>query len=205
MEVHAAGAPSALRSGAPRLLRTEGRERGLVERCEPDGATLQAGIGRIPNAVLSLLGNHRDLGIHSEMVSDGVIALCEQGAITNRRKRLHPGKSVTSFAMGTRRLYDFLDGNESWEFHDTAYVNSPSIIGKNQRVVSVNSALEVDITGQVCADSIGSKFFSGVGGQEDFNRGAAKSRSPPPRKRIGRSRHAGDRASSVAALAHSIT
>jgi acyl-CoA hydrolase len=138
-----------------------------------NGSTLQLGIGNIPNAILSLLGNHRDLGIHSEMVSDGVIDLCEGGVITNRRKGLHQGKAVTSFAMGTRRLYDFVDDNPFWEFHQTAYVNSPRIIAQNHRMVSINSALQVDITGQISADSIGTLFFSGIGGQVDFIRGAA--------------------------------
>jgi acyl-CoA hydrolase/GNAT superfamily N-acetyltransferase len=138
-----------------------------------NGSTLQLGIGNIPNAILSLLGNHRDLGIHSEMVSDGVVDLCEIGVITNRRKGQHPGKAVTSFAMGTRRLYDFVDDNPFWEFLQTGWVNSPRNIARNHRMVSVNSALQVDITGQVSADSIGTQFYSGIGGQVDFIRGAA--------------------------------
>ncbi len=145
-----------------------------------NGSTLQLGIGNIPNAILSLLGNHRDLGIHSEMVSNGVIDLCEGGVITNRRKGLHPGKAVVSFAMGTRRLYDYLDNNPFWEFHPTEYVNSPAIIARNYRMVSINSALQVDITGQVCADSIGSTLYSGIGGQVDFIRGAAMSPEGKP-------------------------
>lgn len=145
-----------------------------------NGSTLQLGIGNIPNAILSLLGNHRDLGIHSEMVSDGVIDLCEQGVITNKRKGLHPGKAVASFALGTRRLYDHLDNNPFWEFHPTEYVNSPRVIARNNRMVSVNSAIQVDITGQVCADSIGPDFFSGIGGQIDFIRGAAMSPEGKP-------------------------
>ncbi len=145
-----------------------------------NGSTLQLGIGNLPNAILSLLGNHRDLGIHSEMVSDGVIDLCEQGVITNKRKGLHPGKAVASFAMGTRRLYDHLDNNPFWEFHPTEYVNSPRIIAQNNRMVSVNSAIQIDITGQVCADSIGPNFFSGIGGQVDFIRGAAMSPEGKP-------------------------
>jgi acyl-CoA hydrolase/GNAT superfamily N-acetyltransferase len=145
-----------------------------------NGSTLQLGIGNLPNAILSLLGNHRDLGIHSEMVSDGVIDLCEQGVITNKRKGLHPGKAVASFAMGTRRLYDHLDNNPFWEFHPTEYVNSPRIIAQNNRMISVNSAIQIDITGQVCADSIGPNFFSGIGGQVDFIRGAAMSPEGKP-------------------------
>jgi acyl-CoA hydrolase/GNAT superfamily N-acetyltransferase len=145
-----------------------------------NGSTLQLGIGNIPNAILSLLGNHRDLGIHSEMISDGVIDLCEEGIITNKRKGLHPGKAVASFAMGTRRLYDFLDNNPFWEFHPTEYVNAPRVIARNHRMVSINSAIQVDITGQVCADSIGPAFYSGIGGQIDFIRGAAMSLEGKP-------------------------
>lgn len=145
-----------------------------------DGSTLQLGIGGIPNAILTLLGNHHDLGIHSEMVSDGVIDLCLGGVVNNRRKGLHPGKSVASFAMGTRRLYDYLDDNPMWEFHETAYTNSPVVVARNHKMVSVNSALEVDLTGQVAADSIGNRFYSGIGGQVDFIRGAAMSPGGKP-------------------------
>ena len=145
-----------------------------------NGSTLQLGIGSMPNAILSLLGNHRDLGIHSEMVSNGVVDLCEGGVITNKRKGLHPGKAVASFAMGTRKLYNFLDDNPFWEFHPTEYVNSPRVIARNNRMVSINSALQVDITGQICADSIGPDFYSGIGGQVDFIRGAAMSPEGKP-------------------------
>ncbi len=145
-----------------------------------DGATLQMGIGNIPNAVLSVLGTRRDLGIHTEMFSDGVVDLIKQGAITNRRKGLHPGKAVSSFAMGTQQLYDFLDDNPFFEFHQTAYVNSPRIIAQNEKMVSINSAIQVDITGQVCADSMGGKFYSGIGGQVDFIRGSAMSPGGKP-------------------------
>jgi acyl-CoA hydrolase/GNAT superfamily N-acetyltransferase len=145
-----------------------------------NGSTLQLGIGNIPNAILSLLGNHRDLGIHSEMVSNGVIDLCEGGVITNKRKGLHPGKAVASFAMGTKILYDYLDDNPFWEFRPTEYVNSPRIIAQNYRMVSINSAIQIDITGQVCADSIGSTLYSGIGGQVDFVRGAAMSPEGKP-------------------------
>lgn len=139
-----------------------------------DGDTIQTGIGGIPNAVVSALGQHRDLGVHTEMFSDGVVDLVQKGVITNARKTLHPGKIVASFVMGTRRLYDFMHDNPSIEMHPSHYINDPFIIAKNRGMVSINSAISVDLTGQVCADSIGSKFFSGVGGQVDFVRGAAR-------------------------------
>lgn len=140
------------------------------------GATLQLGIGEIPNAVLESLRDKRDLGLHTEMLSDGVIDLIEGGVITCRRKTLLPGKAVTSFCMGTRRLYDFVDDNPFFEFLPTEFVNDPFVIAQNEKMVSINSALQVDLTGQVCADSIGSRFYSGIGGQVDFIRGAARSR-----------------------------
>ncbi len=145
-----------------------------------DGSTLQLGIGSIPNAVLTLLTDRHDLGIHSEMISDGVVPLCEAGVITNRQKGLHPGKTVSSFAMGSRDLYDYLDDNASFEFHRTEYVNAPAIIAQNQKVVAINSALQVDLTGQISADSVGSQFYSGIGGQVDFVRGAAMSPGGKP-------------------------
>ncbi len=141
-----------------------------------DGSTIEFGIGRIPQALLSFLKNKKDLGVHTEMVSDGIIDLMECGAITGARKTMDRGKVVASFALGTKRLYDFIDNNPAFSFHPTEYVNDPYIIRQQHKMVAVNTALEVDLTGQVCADSIGSKFFSGVGGQVDFNRGAAKSR-----------------------------
>lgn len=141
-----------------------------------DGATLQLGIGDIPNAVLASLADRKDLGVHSEMISDGVIDLVESGVITGRLKTLHPGKIVTSFCMGSRRLYDYVDDNPAFEFLPTEFVNDPMVIGRNDRMVSLNSALQVDLTGQVCADSIGARFYSGIGGQVDFIRGAARSR-----------------------------
>ena len=144
------------------------------------GATLQLGIGKIPNAVLSLLSDHRDLGLHSEMFSDGVIDLCEQDVITNEKKGLLPGKAVASFAMGTKRLYDYVDENPFFEFRPTEFVNSPLNIARNHKMVSINSALAVDITGQVSADSIGFRFYSGIGGQMDFIRGAAMSPGGKP-------------------------
>lgn len=145
-----------------------------------DGSTLQAGIGAIPDAVLSCLGDHRDLGLHTEMFSDGVITLMEQGVINNKYKKVRPGKTVTSFAAGTRKLYDFLNNNTSIEFLDVSYVNDPTVILKNPKVVAINSALEVDLTGQICADSIGTYQYSGIGGQMDFMRGAALSDGGKP-------------------------
>jgi acyl-CoA hydrolase/RimJ/RimL family protein N-acetyltransferase len=141
-----------------------------------DGSTIEFGIGRIPQALLTFLKHKKDLGVHTEMVSDGIIDLIESGAITGARKTMDRGKVVASFALGTKRLYDFIDNNPAFSFHPTEYVNDPYIIRQQHKMVAVNTALEVDLTGQVCADSIGSKFFSGVGGQVDFNRGAAKSR-----------------------------
>jgi acyl-CoA hydrolase/GNAT superfamily N-acetyltransferase len=142
----------------------------------PNGATLQLGIGEIPNAVLAGLAGKTDLGLHSEMISDGVIDLIESGAINCRKKTLHPGKAVTSFCMGTRRLYDFVHDNPFFEFLPTEIVNDPFVIARNDRMISINSALQVDLTGQVCADSIGTRFYSGIGGQVDFIRGAARSK-----------------------------
>jgi len=142
----------------------------------PDGATLQTGIGGIPDAVLRRLTNHRHLGIHTELFSDGVMEMIERGVITNARKTLHPGKVVAGFAIGTRALYRYLNDNPMFELHPTEYVNDPFIIAQNERMVSINSALEVDITGQVCADSIGGRFYSGVGGRVDFVRGASRSK-----------------------------
>ena len=138
-----------------------------------DGATLQVGIGAIPNAVLAALGEKNDLGIHSEMISDGVLDLMAKGVITGKAKTLHRKKIVTSFCMGSRRLYDAVDRNKTFEFHPSDYVNRPEIIARNARMAAINSALQVDLTGQVAADSIGHRFYSGVGGQVDFMRGAA--------------------------------
>jgi acyl-CoA hydrolase/GNAT superfamily N-acetyltransferase len=142
----------------------------------PQGATLQLGIGDIPDAVLAALADKSDLGIHSEMISDGVINLIESGVINGRRKTCHPGKAVTSFCLGTRRLYDFVDDNPFFEFLPTEFVNDPFVIGQNEKMISINSALQVDLTGQICADSIGTRFYSGIGGQVDFIRGAARSK-----------------------------
>lgn len=151
-----------------------------IARLVSSGSTLQLGIGTIPNAVVPLLAEHEDLGVHSEMISDGVMSLIEAGAITGTKKTLSPGKVVSSFAMGTQALYDYLHDNPVFEFHPTKYVNDPRIIAQNDRMISINSALQVDITGQVCADSIGRRFYSGIGGQVDFIRGAAMSKGGKP-------------------------
>ena len=141
-----------------------------------DGATLQFGIGKIPSATLKYLCNHKDLGIHSEMLTDSIIELLESGAITNKKKTFHPGKIVTSFAIGTRQLYDLIDSNPHIEFYPSSYVNKPTNIAKNDNMVAINSALEVDLTGQVVADSLGYDFYSGIGGQVDFVTGASISK-----------------------------
>jgi len=140
-----------------------------------DGSTIEVGIGRIPQGLLGSLNGKRDLGIHTEMISDGIVDLAKAGVITGARKTLDRGKIVTSFCLGTRKLYDFINNNPVVAFHPTEYVNNPSIINQQHKMVAINMALEIDLTGQVCADSLGSKFFSGVGGQVDFNRGAGKS------------------------------
>lgn len=146
----------------------------------PNGATLQMGIGSIPDAVLKNLDNHRDLGVHTELFSDGVIDLVESGVITCSRKSFHPGKIVAGFLFGSQRLYDFVHNNPIIELHPTDYVNDPFNIARNDRMVAINSALQVDLTGQINADSIGPRFYSGVGGQVDFIRGAARSKGGLP-------------------------
>jgi 4-hydroxybutyrate CoA-transferase len=146
----------------------------------PDGATLQLGIGAIPDAVLNFLDNKKDLGIHSEMFSDGAVRLVEQGVINNARKTLHNGKILAGFVLGTQSLYRWVHDNPLCEFHRQEYVNDPFVIAQNERMVAINSAIEVDLTGQVCADSIGPKFFSGVGGQLDFIYGASRSKGGVP-------------------------
>jgi 4-hydroxybutyrate CoA-transferase len=145
-----------------------------------DGATMQMGIGAIPDAVLAALDGHRDLGVHTEMFSDGVIELVQRGIITGERKRVHPGKLVSSFLMGTRRLYDFVDDNPLVAMLVANYVNDTAVIRRNPQVTAINSAIEVDITGQVVADSIGTRQYSGVGGQMDFIRGASLSEGGKP-------------------------
>jgi 4-hydroxybutyrate CoA-transferase len=153
---------------------------GFVAELIPDGATMQMGIGAIPDAVLKFLFNKKDLGVHSEMISDGVIDLVEAGVLTNARKTLHAGKIVVGFILGSQRLYKWVHDNPLCEFHRTEYVNDPFVISQNDRMVAINSAIEVDLTGQVCSDSIGPKFFSGIGGQLDFIYGASRSKGGVP-------------------------
>jgi 4-hydroxybutyrate CoA-transferase len=158
-------------------------ERAIGRHCAElveDGACLQLGIGAIPQATLAALGDHHRLGIHTEMLSDGIVDLVEKGVITGELKRVHPGKIVGGFALGTRRLYDFLDDNPLVAMLDIAYVNDTAVIRRNTKVTAINSAIEVDLTGQVCADSIGDRLYSGVGGQMDFIRGAALSEGGKP-------------------------
>lgn len=151
----------------------------IAERI-PDGATMQLGIGAIPNAVLKFLKTKKDLGVHSELFSDGVIELVESGVVTCSRKTLHPGKITAGFIIGTHKLYQWVDNNPMVELRRTEYVNNPFNIAQNDRMVAINSALEVDFTGQVCADSIGPRFYSGVGGQMDFIYGASMSNGGLP-------------------------
>ncbi|MBK7316095.1 acetyl-CoA hydrolase/transferase C-terminal domain-containing protein [Candidatus Villigracilis affinis] len=153
---------------------------GHVASLIPDGATMQLGIGSIPDAVLKFLFDKKDLGIHTELFSDGVIDLVNAGVLTNARKSLHPGKVVAGFILGTKRLYEWVNDNPMVEMHPTEYVNDPFIIAQNDRMVAVNSAIEVDLTGQICADSIGPKLYSGVGGQLDFVYGASRSKGGVP-------------------------
>ncbi|MBC8496463.1 MAG: acetyl-CoA hydrolase/transferase family protein [Chloroflexi bacterium] len=142
----------------------------------PDGATMQMGIGAIPDAVLKYLYDKKDLGVHTELFSDGIIDLVNAGVLTNARKTLHQGKIIAGFILGTKKLYNWVHNNPLIEFHRTEYVNDPFVIAKNERMVAVNSAIEIDLTGQVCADSIGPKLYSGVGGQLDFIYGASLSK-----------------------------
>jgi 4-hydroxybutyrate CoA-transferase len=153
---------------------------GYVADLIPDGATMQMGIGAIPDAVLKYLFHKKDLGVHSELISDGVIDLVEAGVLTSARKTLHPGKIVLGFVLGSQRLYSWVNDNPLCEFRRTEYVNDPFIIAQNDNMVAINSAIEIDLTGQVCADSIGPKFFSGIGGQLDFVYGASRSKGGIP-------------------------
>ncbi len=153
---------------------------GFIASLVEDGATLQLGIGAIPEAVLAALTDHHDLGVHTEMFSDGIVDLVERGVVTGALKRNHPGKVVASFVMGSRRLYDFIDDNPSVLLLDVAYTNDTAVIRRNPKVTAVNSALEIDLTGQVCADSLGTFQYSGVGGQMDFIRGASLSERGKP-------------------------
>ena len=158
----------------------EGRIGEIIAGLVEDGATLQMGIGGIPNAVMSRLGDKHELGVHTEMFSDGVIDLVEAGVITNRHKKVHPGRTTTSFVWGSRRLYDFVDENPTIEFHACDRTNDAALIRQNPKVVAINSAIEIDLTGQVCADSIGHRIYSGIGGQMDFIHGAALSPGGKP-------------------------
>ncbi|MBU2611553.1 MAG: 4-hydroxybutyrate CoA-transferase [Chloroflexi bacterium] len=153
---------------------------GYIAELIPDGATMQMGIGEIPDAVLKYLHHKKDLGVHSELFSDGVIELVDAGVLTNARKTLHPGKIVAGFMLGTQKLYKWADDNPLVELHRTEYVNDPFVIAQNERMVAINSAIEVDLTGQVCADSIGPKLYSGAGGQLDFIYGASRSKEGVP-------------------------
>lgn len=145
-----------------------------------DGCTLQLGIGGIPNAALKAMFNKRDLGIHTEMVSDGIVEAINAGVITGTKKTLHPGKVIATFYFGTKDLYDFIDNNPIFETHPTNYTNHPFVVGQNEKMIAINSAIEVDLTGQVCSDSIGTRIYSGFGGQVDFIRGAAQSKGGKP-------------------------
>ena len=146
----------------------------------PNGACLQLGIGGIPDAVLANLFNHRDLGIHSEMVSDNIVPLIEAGIVNGQAKNFKPRKIIVGFVLGTKKLFDFVHDNPIFEFHPTAYTNDPFMIARNDNMVAINSAIQVDLTGQVCSDSLGQKFYSGFGGQVDFIRGAAHSKGGKP-------------------------
>lgn len=147
----------------------------IVADLVEDGSCLQMGIGAIPDAVLARLGNKHELGVHTEMFSDGLVPLVENGVVTNSRKKVHAGRTVASFVSGTRKVFDFVDDNQTVEMHPCDRTNDTALIAKNERVVAINSALEVDLSGQVCADSIGHRIYSGIGGQMDFIRGAARS------------------------------
>jgi acyl-CoA hydrolase len=153
---------------------------GYIAEIAEDRSTLQMGIGAIPDAVLHCLHNHKDLGVHTEMCSDGIIELIEKDIINNKYKNIHPNKTVSSFALGSKKLYDYVNDNPAFAFLDIDYVNDPHVIRRNDKMISINSAIEIDITGQVCADSIGTYQFSGVGGQMDFMRGAALSKGGKP-------------------------
>lgn len=153
---------------------------GFIAELIPDGATLQLGIGAIPNAVLKYLYEKKDLGVHTELFSDGVIDLVEAGVLNSSRKTLHPGKIIAGFVIGSHRVYEWAHDNPLIELHPSEYVNDPFVIAQNDRMVALNSAIEVDLTGQVCADSIGPKLYSGVGGQLDFIYGAARARQGVP-------------------------
>jgi acyl-CoA hydrolase/GNAT superfamily N-acetyltransferase len=173
-----------------------------VSRLVPNGATIQAGIGQIPNAVLKHLKDKRDLGVHTEMFSDGLIELYEAGVITNTRKTAHQGKVIAAFCMGSQHVYDTINNNPAFEFHPTDQVSDPRRIAENDNMVAINSALEIDLTGQVCADSLGHQFYSGFGGQADFIRGAALSRGGRPIIAIPSTARGGEVSRIVPLLSH---
>jgi 4-hydroxybutyrate CoA-transferase len=152
----------------------------LIAELVEDGSCLQMGIGAIPDAVLARLGNKHELGVHTEMFSDGLIPLVDGGVITNSQKKVHAGRTVTSFVSGSRKVFDFVDDNQTVEMHPCDRTNDSALIAKNDRVVAINSALEIDLTGQVCADSLGHRIYSGIGGQMDFIRGASRSAGGKP-------------------------
>jgi len=164
----------------PALNETARRIGYFASRLIEDGATLQVGFGQIPNAVLAFLKGKKDLGVHTQMISDGFLDLIEEGVITNKKKNFHPGKIITSLAMGTEKLYRFVNNNPMVEFRPSEYVNHPNIIARNENLVSISTALEIDVTGQVCADSLGYTFYSGMGDQVDFIRGANRSKGGIP-------------------------
>ena len=166
--------------GIPELSETDRSIGRHIAELIEDGATLQMGIGSIPNAVLAAITNHKDLGVHTEMFSDGLIPLVEKGIVNGSRKVKHPGKIVAGFVMGTRKLYDFVDDNPQVLMLDIEYVNDTAVIRRNPKVTAINSAIEIDLTGQICADSIGTRQYSGVGGQMDFIRGASLSEGGKP-------------------------
>ncbi len=172
---------SPLFSIEPGLISDTDRKIGrFVAELVEDGATLQMGIGAIPNAVLTMLGNHKDLGVHSEMFADGILPLVEKGIVNGKNKKIDKGRLVATFLMGSKKLYDFVDNNPGVAMQDVKYTNRVNVIAKNPKVTAINSALQIDITGQVCADSIGIKQYSGVGGQIDFLRGASLSKGGKP-------------------------
>ncbi|MBI2378226.1 MAG: acetyl-CoA hydrolase/transferase family protein [Deltaproteobacteria bacterium] len=158
----------------------EGRIGELIAKLVEDGSTIQVGIGSIPDAVLTRLFDKHDLGVHTEMFSDHIVELVDAGVVTNKKKRIHAGRTVASFVLGTRKTYDFVDDNLAVELHPCDRTNDTALIRENDKTVAINSALEVDLTGQVCADSIGHRIYSGIGGQMDFVRGAALSRGGKP-------------------------
>lgn len=164
----------------PELSQDEEKIGRYVAELIDDGSCLQMGIGAIPNAVLKFLSHHKNLGLHSEMCSDGILDLIDRGVINNTLKKFHQGRSVCSFLIGTQKLYDYVNDNSAFFLLEADYVNNPTIIARNPKAVSINSAVEVDLTGQVCADSIGPKIISGVGGQIDFIRGSSLSKNGKP-------------------------